>query len=187
MSASVKPLSSFLPITSIQPQCYQALTDTFAQRHASISFSLCGFRTLLLSIGGGTPLPFLPPTVNAFRFSCLYSIAPSPKQASAGTSTLRRRESVSWHRIDLALGRRSHPPRTRSHQNSGNPPIHRGPLPSATRHRNLSGQPSRSASLGVPNPSITFSELRTPNGAETKFPAWALPSRITRSSLSPLF
>ncbi len=88
MLAPAKPISSFLPITSIQALCYQALTDTFAQRDASISFILCNFRTLLIVIGGGTPLTFLPPTVNAFGFSCLYSIAPAPKKYSAGVSNL---------------------------------------------------------------------------------------------------
>src|SRR6266436_5878942 len=102
MLASAKPISSFLPITSIQALCYQALTDTFPQRDAFISFSLCGFRTLFMVIGGGTPLTFLAPTVNAFDFSCLYSIAPAPKKFSAWVSNLLFKGAVPatepiWH------------------------------------------------------------------------------------------
>jgi hypothetical protein len=42
-------------ITSLQPQQFHTITHSFAQRESTISSVLNTFRTLLMSIGGGTP------------------------------------------------------------------------------------------------------------------------------------
>src|SRR6266446_3867746 len=56
MLASINHLSSFLLITSLEPQQFHAVTHSFAQRESTIPSIFSGLRTLLMSIGGGTPL-----------------------------------------------------------------------------------------------------------------------------------
>src|SRR6267378_8313985 len=56
MSATPRPVSSFLLITSLQPKYFDELTHSFAQRRAAISRSINRFRTL--SIATGVVPPF---------------------------------------------------------------------------------------------------------------------------------
>ena len=46
------PLTPLLPITSLQPQQFQAITHSFAQRRPAIPCILSGFRTLCVATGG---------------------------------------------------------------------------------------------------------------------------------------
>src|SRR6267143_5369321 len=51
MLASINRPSPFLPITSLQPQHYHAITHSFAQRRSTISSVLNSFRTLSIATG----------------------------------------------------------------------------------------------------------------------------------------
>src|SRR6266850_867261 len=48
--------SSFLPITSLQAEHYQATTHSFSQRESAIPSDFSGFRTLSIVTGGGVSL-----------------------------------------------------------------------------------------------------------------------------------
>src|ERR1700726_1256527 len=56
MSARTDRATPFLPITSLQPQQFHAITHSFAQRESAIPSISNSFRTLLMLTGGGTPL-----------------------------------------------------------------------------------------------------------------------------------
>src|SRR6266446_1762321 len=58
MLASINRPSPFLPITSLQPQHYHAITHSFPQRHSAIPPIFNGFRTLSIATGVVPPSSF---------------------------------------------------------------------------------------------------------------------------------
>ena len=58
LSAVFERSTPLLPITSLQPQQFQAITNSFPQRRATIHPILNGFRTLSIATGGVPPRSF---------------------------------------------------------------------------------------------------------------------------------
>ena len=67
--------SSFLPITSLQAEHYQATTHSFSQQESAIPSDFSGFRTLSIVAGGGGSL-------ESKRACSQYSVGKAPAQVT---------------------------------------------------------------------------------------------------------